>query len=127
MVRQTGTEAGQLGPVNTKRWVALLGIWLPGEATKPGYTLCGLDRLRQQRTATRRARAAGAWFLRCSLGQAALGYIPSLAPWPTPQRHLAPSRHLSVNTQGHFASFPGTRKRSLPVAFGSPATQARVA
>jgi len=35
-----------LGPVNTKRWVALPGIWLPGEATKPGYTLCGLDRLR---------------------------------------------------------------------------------
>src|SRR5260221_14338205 len=48
-----------LGPVNTKRWVALLGIWLPGEATKPGYTLCGLDRLRQQSPAAKERQPEG--------------------------------------------------------------------
>jgi hypothetical protein len=72
-----------LGPVNTKRWVALPGIWLPGEATKPG----------SQRMATRRARVAGAWFLRCSLGQVALrlhSLVRALAHAPAPPRASPP-------------------------------------
>ena len=48
-----------LGPVNTKRWVALPGIWPPGEATKPGYTLCGLDRIRQRSPAVKERQPEG--------------------------------------------------------------------
>jgi len=59
-----------LGPVNTKRWVALPGIWLPGEATKTGYTLCGLDRFRQRSPAAKERQPEG---------RGSLGYGSSVA------------------------------------------------
>ncbi len=48
-----------LGPVHAKRWVALPGICLPGEATKPGHTLCGLDRFRQRSQAGKERQPFG--------------------------------------------------------------------
>src|SRR5260221_7437986 len=54
-----------LGPVNMKRRVALPGVWLSGEAPKPGHTLCGLDRLRQQslsKQISRGWRVSGVYF-----------------------------------------------------------------
>ena len=61
-----------LGPVKTKRQVAVLGILLPGEAHKRGNTLAVLTLLGnkawRQKNGTLKARVADAQGQRCSFG-----------------------------------------------------------